>query len=313
METFALLRVALTAGAAVSLLTACGASQPQGVWAPTSAAAQAGSHRQTFKYTGGKQSFKVPAGVTQITVTAIGGGGAAGGDIFSGDTSSGGKGGSVTATIPVKPGERLGIFVGGSGRHGGFNGGGASGPSCSKACFNFGGGASDVRQRGDELGDRVVVAAGGGGGGANGNGYSTSGSFSIPGGDGGIGGGRRGASGRRGDSGAISGSGGSGGTRRAGGSGGSGGENGSDCGGADGTQGSGGVGGPSSGCGGTGGGGGGGYYGGGGGGAGASMSASGSGGGGGGGGGSSFVEKLASNVKAANDANRFDGSIVIVW
>ena len=65
-------------------------------------------HSQTFRYTGAQQKFTVPTGVTRITVEALGAnGGPSGGP--------GGLGGSVTATIPVTPGESLDVFVGGAG------------------------------------------------------------------------------------------------------------------------------------------------------------------------------------------------------
>jgi len=83
-----------------------------------------------------------------------------------------GAGGSVKATIPVTPGEKLAIFVGGYGATaGGFNGGGTGGSTGgSGGNGGGGGGASDVRQGGDRLANRVVVAGGGGGsiGGAGG-------------------------------------------------------------------------------------------------------------------------------------------------
>jgi hypothetical protein len=131
----------------------------------------------------------VPTGVTKITVTANGARGNEGvGDGASGAEYDlpGGLGGRVTATITVRPGENLTIFVGGSGRHRGFNGGGTG-----QLRFGHGGGASDVWQGGDTLGHRVIVAGGGGGGGAVGYCESTSCGYGM-GGDGGMGGGREG-------------------------------------------------------------------------------------------------------------------------
>ncbi len=60
---------------------------------------------QTFKYTGHRQTFEVPAGVTAIRIVADGasGSGSTGG---YGSESAGGAGGSVKATIPVTFGER---------------------------------------------------------------------------------------------------------------------------------------------------------------------------------------------------------------
>ena len=65
--------------------------------------------RVTFQYTGGPQSFAVPAGITQVTIFASG---AAGGAGQCG--GSGGYGGTTTASIAVTPGETLAVFVGGA-------------------------------------------------------------------------------------------------------------------------------------------------------------------------------------------------------
>ena len=150
---------------------------------------------RTRKYsidTGKEQYFTVPGHVEEIAVEADGATGGGGSS-----TSEGGLGGRVSAVIAVKPGEQLALFVGGQGLFGesssgkgGFNGGGLS-PGYSYG----GGGASDVRENGDKLSDRVIVAAGGGG--ASG-GYSASG---------GAGGGKVGGSG----SGQVRGAGGGGG------------------------------------------------------------------------------------------------------
>ena len=153
-----------------SMLCAC--ASPGNVGAPgAGVVGQPLDGMATFTYTGAKQSFKVPAGVTRITIVASGANGASGyGFRYSKYTAPGGPGGRVKATIAVTPGERLAIFVGGSGGDGGFNGGGES----SQAYGGIGGGASDVRQRGDGMADRVVVAGGGGGGGSAGSCISTS-------------------------------------------------------------------------------------------------------------------------------------------
>lgn len=130
------------------------------------AAAQATT--QTFSYTGGEQTFTVPAGVTSLEAVATGGsGGSAAG--------AGGSAALVTGTVSVTPGETLYVEVGGNGQDGGpdgnsgassggFNGGGAGGAG--------GGGASDVRTSpavdGLSPDDRLIVAGGGGGSGQNG-------------------------------------------------------------------------------------------------------------------------------------------------
>ena len=291
------------------LLSACATSSNGGTPSLTGSGLRFGqTSKQTFHFTGGEQQFGVPAGVTKITITADG----ARGNEGIGDGASGGKydppgglGGRVTATMPVKSGEILAIFVGGSGRHRGFNGGGRG-----REGFGHGGGASDVREGGVSLGDRVVVAGGGGGGGAVGHCLSTSCGYGM-GGDGGVGGGRKGGPGGEGQ-GYLHAGGGGGGTQDAGGSGGSG--VGSGCDGAAGTLGNGGQGKRT--CGGFGGGGGGGYFGGGGGGGGGYYGSSGSGyagSGGGGGGGSSFAEKRATDVHKFQGVRSGDGLIIISW
>jgi len=102
---------------------------------------------ETFSYSGGQQSFTVPAGLTTVTLTVYGAQGA----------YSGGMGGSATGQLAVTPGEIFYVYVGGagSGSAGGFNGGGNGG-------YTGGGGASDVRVGGTDLGSRVIVAGGGG-------------------------------------------------------------------------------------------------------------------------------------------------------
>jgi hypothetical protein len=254
-----------------------------------------------FKYSGAAQKFVVPKGVTELTIILRGasGGGAASGSY----EAAPGLGGGLKATIPVTPGERLFIYVGGEGGadYGGFNGGGTAGIASGYSGFG-GGGASDVRQGGNALSNRVLVAAGGGGQGSESYYY-------YGGGAGGSGGGKTGGAGVIGG-GQLKfsppGYGGNGGTQNAGGSGGQGGiGSGSGCSGPQGDMGSSGAGGDGGAarCGYSGGGGGGGYYGGGGGGGSGvggyrttSGSGLGSGGGGGGGGGSSYAESGAIRV-----------------
>src|SRR5271165_4339127 len=118
---------------------------------------------QSFASTGHEQVFVVPAGVSSLQVTLIGGSG--------GNTGSsiGGLGEKVLGALAVTPGEQLFTEVGGDGTdyEPGYNGGGQeSGPS------GGGGGASDVRtcsesacQQTASLDSRLLVAGGGGGGG----------------------------------------------------------------------------------------------------------------------------------------------------
>lgn len=290
MKNFA--RLAVSTGAASALLCACSVSrQAQGDLPSTATNDSAGVKHKIFDYIGAEQTFIVPTGVTRLTVVARGGIGA--GSSAPPSYQPPGFPGRVYAVIRVRPGEKLYVFVGGSGRDGGFNGGGPGG----KAGYgggegNPGGGASDVRRGGDSLKDRIIVAAGGGG----------SGSAFVYGGDqGGDGGGLTGKSG--GGYGGYGGGGGSGATQSSGGAGGAGGHGDKKSGdgkpggaGALGSGGAGGNGGPGDyyayGL--PGGGGGGGYYGGGGGGgSGATEKYYDDSQGGGGGGGSSYVERGA--------------------
>ena len=54
-----------------------------------------------FTYTGAAQPFTIPAGVTSIAITAIGGGGGYGG----------GGGGNVQASFTVVPNDTLNIYI----------------------------------------------------------------------------------------------------------------------------------------------------------------------------------------------------------
>jgi len=96
----------------------------------------------TYAYTGAPVEFTVPAGVLTLGVDAQGGkGGTAG--VGQGNFQ-GGLGGRVQANIPVMPGEKLYLYVGGAGatNAGGWNGGGTG----ANANVGGGGGASDVRR-----------------------------------------------------------------------------------------------------------------------------------------------------------------------
>lgn len=124
---------------------------------------------QYFYYTGGVQTWTVPAGVTSVTLETWGAQGGSNG----GGTP--GYGGYSTGTLSVTPGQVLYIYVGGQGGTtgaAGYNGGGTG-----SSARGGGGGASDVRVSPPYgLANRVIVAGGGGGN------YSTSYS---PGGSGG--------------------------------------------------------------------------------------------------------------------------------
>jgi hypothetical protein len=272
---------------AVVMLAGCGANAGSGAMLPVNGAGKSLPYHKTFYYTGGRQLFKVPDGVTKLTVIAVG----ARGDAETSYGEPQALGGRVWATIPVRSGETLAVFVGGAGTapSGGFNGGGNGGmtPDCYTPCYGFGGGgASDVRADGMALSDRILVAGGGGGQGG-----------SAWGGYGGKGGGSIGEAGSPGIY--AGGGGGGGGTQYSGGAGGNAGQGSYGTGrpgspGSLGQGGDGGAGGSGYGASGaaTGGGGaGGGYYGGGGAGGAGGYYYSGS--GGGGGGGSSYIEPSA--------------------
>ena len=120
-----------------------------------------------FSYTGGEQSYTVPAGVSSLSVTAIG---APGGGPLSGGLAAG-RGAVVSGVVNVAPGQVLYVEVGGSGGSpaGGFNGGGDSGTRNGLSVYG-GGGGSDVRTLPMSAGaissnSRLIVAAGGGGSG----------------------------------------------------------------------------------------------------------------------------------------------------
>ena len=130
-----------------------------------------------FAYTGGQQTWTVPTATSFVMTDVLG---AQGG-------STGGQGGRTKTYVTTTPGETLYMYVGGQGTTGyrsacggnpgvlagGFNGGGAGG-SCSDsygcgsgmayALGPGGGGASDIRQGGNALANRVIVSGGGGGG-----------------------------------------------------------------------------------------------------------------------------------------------------
>jgi hypothetical protein len=297
--------------AGVVLLAACSGLQPP-IGAPLTRGSVDGTfqNHHTFHYTGAVQSFVVPANTTLIKVVALGAAGGVGGP----SKSEPARGGRVSALLPVRPGERLRIYVGGAGYpdgsggyFGGFNGGGNPGDQFGGI---GGGGASDVREGGRTLRFRILVAGGGGGWGGI-----------HEGGRGGDGGGRgAGGSGKNGGYSYGSGGGGGGGTQIRGGAGGAAGAGygGATSGrrghvGVGGDGGNSGYGSTSSSASGSGGGGGGGYYGGGGGGGGSGSSGGKP--GGGGGGGSCYVEPTAkiTRMQAGWKNATGNGLVVISW
>ena len=115
-----------------------------------------------FAYTGGEQTYVVPASGT-YTLTVYG----AQGGYLNSSYGLGGKGGYVTGKIYLTAGTVLYVYVGGQGSYttatstwagGGFNGGGTA-----TYYGGGGGGATDIRVGNNTLYHRVVVAGGGGG------------------------------------------------------------------------------------------------------------------------------------------------------
>jgi hypothetical protein len=299
----------LTIVGAVTVLAGSSAAAigPRAALAGTTACGNtgiAGTSSCTYN-TIGTDTFTVPPGVNNATFTVEG---AQGGTNATGP--AGGRGGRVSAALPLTPGQVLQVNVGGQGQATSASGGLDSGAG--------GGGSSDVRDGLFGLADRLLVAGGGGGaGGSGGNadpremggggGWGGGGTAGAPGGAGAGRGGTTttygaGGAGMNGESGTAGGSysGGSGGSLLPislpilGGAGGTGG----------GAQG--GTGEPAAGC--AGGGGGGGWFGGGGGGA-----TNCTGGGGGGGGGSNYVCPCASGGSSVTGFRSGHGQVTVSW
>jgi len=160
----------------------------------------------TFNYTGGVQSYTVPANISILSLTVSG---AQGG-------GSSGLGATYVQTIGVTPGQILNLYVGGMGNSGagtagGYNGGGQAGGNYGNE--GSGGGASDIRVSPYGLANRIIVAGGGGGrGGWSGGAGGAGGLVGSAGqaGQGGGGGGGTASSGGSGASGNGCGNGGSG-------------------------------------------------------------------------------------------------------
>jgi Glycine rich protein/MAM domain, meprin/A5/mu/Ig-like domain CHU_C associated len=161
-----------------------------------STAGMGGGNAQNFSFTGGVQTYTVPAGVTQLTVDARG----AGGGVGPGGGAQAGTGGRIQGTISVSPGQVLTIVVGGAGGNSQYNRSGSGG-----------GGFSGIL----DAGGNHLISAGGGGGsagndgcpqvGSGGNGGSTSGTNGSCGVGGSGGSNAAGAAGGAGGSGTISG------------------------------------------------------------------------------------------------------------
>jgi hypothetical protein len=124
-----------------------------------------------YSFTGGNQSFIVPAGVTKITVELLG---ASGSTAYTGDGST--RGGYVYGDLTVVPGQTYTIIVGGQNNNGNsqFGGGGAGsfgygGSGGGRSAINFGG--VDYVVAGGGGGDAYFTNGGLGGGSIGGSGY----------------------------------------------------------------------------------------------------------------------------------------------
>lgn len=183
-----------------------------------------------FSYTGGDQTYTVPAGRTSIAVYLWGAGGTGGGRDSAGETSAGGGGGAVEhTTLSVTPGEVLTLRVGqgpsytqtGNGTTtnplngttafgGGGYGGIGDGAGANGTYGGNGGGATSLFRNGTS----TLIAQAGGGGGGGGAGYNTGGNAATGGAGGtatGAGGSGAGSTAQAGTSGTSGGGGGGGG------------------------------------------------------------------------------------------------------
>lgn len=132
--------------------------------------ATAGATSSTYSYVspGIVQSYTVPAGTTQISVTVRGGDGAGVG-LCNGDTLGNGGGGAIVSTIlTVTPGQVLSLYAGGAGDPGrggandGLGGWGYEHGGNGDPWGSGGGGGSSAILAGSTP---LVIAGGGGGGG----------------------------------------------------------------------------------------------------------------------------------------------------
>ena len=173
-------RVLLMSLGAASVALLSGTSQALAL-APSNCGVNGSQMTCTYTFTGSEQAFTVPAGVSSVSLSAVGAPGGAGEALAATPAAAGGMGATASAAVAVTAGEALYVEVGGPGElfdsvsanAGGWNGGGAGGASDgSGSPFGAGGGgASDVRTQSasmaGSLSSRLLVAAGGGGGGSN--------------------------------------------------------------------------------------------------------------------------------------------------
>src|ERR1700722_975830 len=102
MSVSTLCRFALRVAMATTTLAGCGSHTDGNVIPPIGGNADASPHHHTFRFTGAKQTFRVPPGVKSITVDARGAAGAP----FPSYHKGHGRGGRVHTIIRVSPGGR---------------------------------------------------------------------------------------------------------------------------------------------------------------------------------------------------------------
>ena len=194
-----LLISALAVAAATSMLAACGTADPQAIdqraisAAANVAALAPAAQYVTYSSSNAAQTVTVPAGVSSVTIRALGAAGGQG--ISDGNT---GAGALATGTLPVTPGEQLLVSVGAKGGNatytdddaqggwGGMGGSGGNGNAQSDTLRNSGaGGGATTVQLAD--GTPIIVAGGGGGAGNNIPASGGNAGSSLTGGDGGEG------------------------------------------------------------------------------------------------------------------------------
>jgi uncharacterized repeat protein (TIGR01451 family) len=120
----------------------------------------------TLSYTGGSQDFAVPAGVHSLALQAWGGHGSGARENSGLPQGPGGRGGLVSSTLGVTPGQKLTVMVAGDGIISGTAtpafGYGAGGLGDIVVLGGSGGGGTAIL---DASGTPLLVAGGGGGGG----------------------------------------------------------------------------------------------------------------------------------------------------
>ncbi|MFD8086385.1 hypothetical protein ACFV4F_32345 [Kitasatospora sp. NPDC059722] len=119
-----------------------------------------------FTYSGGDQTFTVPAGVSSVYARVFGAGGAGSPRAYYTGQYGGGGGGYTTGTLAVTPGQALTLTVGQGGLMNStsstYGGGGAGGQGKTQASGGSGGGLSAVWN--GAYGTNPLLIAGGGGG-----------------------------------------------------------------------------------------------------------------------------------------------------